>query len=131
MDLGIRYSRNGIIDFVSKFVAYENPNNKNESKKYNKKMRQEIIRQRTRSLSLSNSVADTIDSREYAMWDEELDGLREEYKASLEKTKLDLEEEKQQRQKKEAREAQKKMNLIARPAGRALEKAKSRHRARG
>merc|ERR1712240_374234 len=32
--------------------------------------------------------------------DEELDGLREEYKASLEKTKLDLEEEKQQRQKK-------------------------------
>ena len=35
--------------------------------------------------------------------DEELDGLREEYKASLEKTKLDLEEEKQQRQKKQVK----------------------------
>ena len=35
--------------------------------------------------------------------DEELDGSREEYKASLEKTKLDLEEEKQQRQKKQVK----------------------------
>ena len=35
--------------------------------------------------------------------DGELDGLREEYKASLEKTKLDLEEEKQQRQKKQVK----------------------------
>ena len=35
--------------------------------------------------------------------DGELDCLREEYKASLEKTKLDLEEEKQQRQKKQVK----------------------------
>ena len=43
--------------------------------------------------------------------DEELDGLREEYKASLEKTKLDLEEEKQQRQKKQVERKAESTNL--------------------
>ena len=43
--------------------------------------------------------------------DEELDGLREEYKASLEKTKLDLEEEKQQRQKKQVKRKAESTNL--------------------
>merc|ERR1711962_840490 len=43
--------------------------------------------------------------------DEELDGLREEYKASLEKTKLDLEEEKQQKQKKQVKRKAESTNL--------------------
>ena len=43
--------------------------------------------------------------------DQELDGLREEYKASLEKTKLDLEEEKQQRQKKQVKRKAESTNL--------------------
>ena len=45
--------------------------------------------------------------------DEELDGLREEYKASLEKTKLDLEEEKQQRQKKQVKRKAESTNLAS------------------
>ena len=45
--------------------------------------------------------------------DEELDGLREEYKASLEKTKLDLEEEKQQRQKKQVKRKAESTNILS------------------